>query len=350
MDENLPKIALVWRGDALERREARLVDSRFSAVAHALAQAGFAPEPCVFHEGAIPAVRAQLLGVAAALVWVNPLQDGLRRDRLDGLLREVADAGVLVSGHPDVIDRMGVKAVLWRTRDLGWGSDCGFHTEAADFAATFPARVAAGPRVLKPNRGNGGQGVWKVEAAGEGRVRVQAADGDPSPRTLSFAALFAARAPDFEEAGGLVDQAFQPRLTEGMVRCYMAGGRCAGFGRQKVRMLAPADAPHGPRLYSGPDDPRFQPLRRLMEGEWTPQLCRALNLAPDDLPLIWDADFLLGPPDAAGADSYVLCEINASSVSPMPDEAPVAIAAALAARLAPHASGTTRSAASQFQA
>jgi hypothetical protein len=41
----------------------------------------------------------------------------------------------------------------------------------------------------------------------------------------------------------------------------------------------------------------------------------------DALPVIWDADFLLGPKGEDGGDSYVLCEINASSVFPIPDEA-----------------------------
>jgi hypothetical protein len=329
------KVAIVWRGDAVERRERRLVDSRFAQLAHALTAKGFAPEPCVYHEAAGQAVQAQLLGCAAALVFVNPLQDGLRRTALDEILRAAAREGVLVSGHPDVIDRMGVKAVLWRTRALGWGSDVAFHDDACEFAETFPQRLAQGPRVLKPNRGNGGQGVWKVEAADAGQVSVQAADGDPSPRTLTLSALFSARAGDFSEAGGLVDQAWQPRIAEGMVRCYMSGDRVAGFGVQPVRALAPPSAgPGGPRLYSGPADPRFPRLRALMEEDWTPGLCAALGLAPADLPLIWDADFLLGPKDAASRDSYVLCEINASAVFPMPDEAPAAIAASLARRLA----------------
>jgi len=324
------KVAILWRGDARERRAARLVDSRFAAVAHHLSAAGFAPEPCIYHEAAAQAVKAQLLGAAAVLVFVNPLQDGLRRYELDALLREVAAEGVRVSAHPDVIDKLGVKAVLWRTRALGWGTDVHFHADAASFARAFPARLAAGPRVLKPNRGNGGQGVWKVEACGVGQVRVQAADGDPSPRTLWLSALIAARMSDFAEAGGLVDQAWQPRIAEGMVRCYMAGDKVAGFGAQPVRALAAADAgPGGPRLYSGPQDGRFQRLKALMEEDWTPGLMRMLGIAPDALPLIWDADFLLGPKQADGADSYVLCEINASSVFPIPAEAPKAVAAAL---------------------
>ena len=51
-----------------------------------------------------------------------------------------------------------------------------------------------------------------------------------------------------------------------------------------------------------------------------------LDLAPAGLPAIWDADFLLGPPDAAGLDTYVLCEINVSSVLPFPDIAADSIA------------------------
>jgi hypothetical protein len=35
---------------------------------------------------------------------------------------------------------------------------------------------------------------------------------------------------------------------------------------------------------------------------------------------------LYGPRDAAGADTYVLCEINVSSCFEIPDEAPAAIA------------------------
>jgi hypothetical protein len=119
-----------------------------------------------------------------------------------------------------------------------------------------------------------------------------------------------------------------------MVRCYLSGDRVAGFGRQRVRALAPADAgPFGPRLYSGPDDPRFERLRVLMEQDWTPALCRLLAITPDDLPVIWDADFLLGEPTAEGADRYVLCEINASSVFPIPEEAPAAMARTLLGKL-----------------
>jgi hypothetical protein len=47
-----------------------------------------------------------------------------------------------------------------------------------------------------------------------------------------------------------------------------------------------------------------------MEAEWTPHMMKLLDIGPDSLPIIWDADFLYGPRTASGEDTYVLCEIN----------------------------------------
>jgi hypothetical protein len=157
---------------------------------------------------------------------------------------------------------------------------------------------------------------------------VQEARSGTEPRAVPLADFIAERAGDFDPAvGGLVEQPFQARHLAGMIRCYMAGDRVAGFGHQLVRALAdPEDGPASPRQYSGPADSRFQRLRALMERDWTPGLARILSIDPDDLPVIWDADFLLGPRTTDGEDSYVLCEINASAVFPIPDEAPDALA------------------------
>ena len=63
-----------------------------------------------------------------------------------------------------------------------------------------------------------------------------------------------------------------------------------------------------------------------METEWTPQMMEILDIEAASLPIIWDADFLYGPPTALGKDTYVLCEINVSSCFAIPDQAPAAIA------------------------
>jgi hypothetical protein len=51
-----------------------------------------------------------------------------------------------------------------------------------------------------------------------------------------------------------------------------------------------------------------------------------LVLERSRLPVLWDADFLFGPKTANGEDTYVLCEINASCITPFPPEAPAKIA------------------------
>jgi hypothetical protein len=63
-----------------------------------------------------------------------------------------------------------------------------------------------------------------------------------------------------------------------------------------------------------------------METGWVPQMMEVLKLEAADLPIIWDADFLYGPRTQGGEDTYVLCEINVSSVFAIPDQAPTAIA------------------------
>jgi hypothetical protein len=70
-----------------------------------------------------------------------------------------------------------------------------------------------------------------------------------------------------------------------------------------------------------------------MEEEWLGALCQTLEIEPQSLPVIWDADFLYGPKTAAGEDSYVLCEINVSSVYPFPESAITPIAQAIKERL-----------------
>jgi hypothetical protein len=335
-DNKTFRVCVVWRGDAQARREASAEISRLRVIFAALARRRIAAEPCVWDEDLDADVRAQIAGADGVLVWVDPIsaQSGARRAALDALLREAAANGAFVSAHPDIVAKMGVKAVLHRTRALGWGSDTRFYETHLAFAGEFPARLAGGPKVLKQNRGNGGIGVWKVEAVGNGQVRVKEARGGAEPRMLALADFVAERAADFGAPGGLVEQPFQARHLEGMVRCYVAGDRVAGFGCQLVRALAdPEHGPAPPRLYSGPADPRFQKLRVLMERDWIPGLRQGLDIAPDDLPVIWDADFLLGPRTPEGDDSYVLCEINASSVFPIPDEAPDALADVVLDRL-----------------
>ena len=330
-----PAVAILSRGDFAARQNATSKTGRFADVFEALDAIGVEAHPAIYDESFADSVREHLLAVDGVLVWVNPIQDGRNRAGLDALLRDVAAQGVWVSAHPDVILKMGTKDVLYHTRAMGWGSDTALYQTAEAMRAELPTRLAAGPRVIKRNRGNGGQGVWKVERL-EPSPMVKVLDATKEISEELTLDDFIRRCAEYFDNGSVIDQAFQPRLGEGVVRCYMAGDRCAGFGHHKVKALVESPAARseaGPRLYTSNADPRFQRLRLMMEDEWTPQLISLLDIARCDLPAIWDADFMLGPVQADGSDSYVLGEINVSSVHPYPKEAPAEIARRVADRL-----------------
>lgn len=336
------RVAFVWRGERDVGGVPIGVSNRLSKAADALQALGVLVEAAPFDEAASDALRNQLLAVDGVLVWVDPLSDGRDRSVLDPLLRDVARAGVFVSTHPDVILKMGVKEVLFRTRDIDWSMDTDLYSTFEDFAARFPARVAAnGPRVLKQNRGNGGLGVWKVERIaadntdddGGAMVRVLHARRGSVDEELRLSDFIGRCADYFVGGGKLIDQAFQTRLLDGMLRCYMSQNKVVGFGHQLIKALvsAPAgQAPEepGPRIMHDADAPDFQRLRMHMERDWVPAMQSTLGIETNALPVLWDADFLYGPKDGAGRDTYVLCEVNVSAVSPFPDSAAMPLAEA----------------------
>jgi hypothetical protein len=322
-----PALALLYPGDRAMRDRADPNESRFAALFTACEAAGLRAEPAVYHDDFADEVAAQLRRVDAVQVWCNPIESGRRRDRLDALLREVADAGVLVSAHPDTILRMGTKDVLVATRELPFGSDVHRVDSQDELRVDLRQRLRAGARVLKQHRGHSGVGVWRVEvadASGE-RVRLRHAQRGSPEEVVEYDAMVQTMAPYFEpDAGGhMIDQAWQPRLVDGMVRAYLVGDRVGGFGHQAVNALYPsvggAPAPAaGPRLYCGEDDARFQDLKARLESGWIDQLRACVGVASDRLPLLWDMDFMHGAPAADGTSRHVLCEINVSSVSPFP--------------------------------
>jgi len=348
-DPKTGKVAILYPGDREARKNATPDNNRLAPIFHALADRGIHAQPAVYHDDFHEEVRRQLLSVDIVLVWMNPIQDGRDRTILDALLREVADEGVYVSTHPDVILKMGTKEVVYRTRDIGWGSDTHLYRDLDQMRRELPARLTPGKaRVLKQYRGNGGLGVWKVGLAEDTAlpqpdtmVRVRHARKGSVEEEMPLEAFFSICEPYFGGSGRMIDQAYQERLPEGMVRCYLVHNRVVGFGHQAVNALFPAppgaapdEAPQpGPRLYHPPTLPDFQRLKAQVEQAWVPAMQQLLDMDTVRLPILWDCDFLLGPPTASGEDTYVLCEINVSSVAPFPDSAPPYIADAVAARL-----------------
>lgn len=351
-----PKIGLLSRGDRHTRGQSARADTMLSPLVGAFAEMDVSAEPVVYFDDALDAVRNQLLGLDGVLVWVNPVQDGANRSRLDALLQEVAACGVWVCAHPDVILRMGTKEVLFTTRSLGWGTDTALYRSMRELTQRFPARLARRRvLVLKQGRGTGGAGVWKVElteprissqpdgAPGlDALVRTQHAETKDCATHVETLGKFLERCRGyFTWSGFLVDQPFRERLADGMIRAYMVHDKVVGFCHQwPTGLLGPdhagdrsADNPPAAQVMQDPDTPIYRPLRETLQTEWIPQMTSLLDLKSTALPVIWDADFLYGPPTATGADSYVLCEINVSAVWPYPQQAATTIARAALARV-----------------
>jgi hypothetical protein len=254
--------------------------------------------------------------------------------------------GPWVSAHPDTIMKMGTKEVLYRTRDLGWGTETRLYSTVDEFDKLFPIRLVNDRvRVLKQNRGNGGIGVWKVEALdSEARsVRVQhAAPRDDVTEEVTLAEFMNRCAAYLEGHGKLIDQPFAARVSEGMIRAYLVEREVVGFARQQpVSQDVDPNSPAPERVLGMPaaktmypaDEPEFAGLRNRLERDWVPGLSRLVDLAETEMPVLWDADFLYGPRTDRGANTYMLCEINVSSVIPFPEAVPTRVATAVKQRI-----------------
>jgi hypothetical protein len=343
------QVAILFPGDRQARLHATAENNRFADLFRAFAARAIGVEPAVYHDDFSEDVRQQLTQVDAVLVWSNPIEDGRDRTVLDSMLRDVAAAGVFVSTHPDIILKLGTKEVVYQTRAVGWGCDTHLYDSIERLRRELPKRLATGrARVLKQNRGHGGNGVWKVQLKDAtpspwlGTVlRVRHAKRGCTEEEMTLGEFSALCEPYFARSGRMIDQEYQERLPEGMVRCYLVHDHVAGFGHQAINALFPAaknappsEAPQpGPRLYHPPTKAEFQVLKQQLEQEWVPAVQQLLDIETDSLPILWDCDFLLGPKTANGDDSYVLCEINVSSVAPYPESAVPGIVEATARRI-----------------
>jgi hypothetical protein len=338
----------LWRAewDPVDSGKPIAENCRLNGMFTAFSALGVTAEPVVYSNETVEAVRDQLLGLDGVLVWVNPIEQGLDRSQLDPLLRDVDEAGVWVSAHPDVILKMATKQVLVDTAGMTWSAETHLYQTHEQLRVELPARLAArGPLVLKQHRGMGGEGVWKVDLdepdASPGEqilAQVQhAAKGSPSEHVPLDEFLHRCER-YFADGGLMVEQPFQARLSEGMIRVYLSHDQVVGFAHQYPTGLLPPTADGAPppptsKVFERASAAGYQALRARMESEWVPELQQIVGVDRNSLPVIWDADFLYGPKADSGEDTYVLCEINASSTFAFPEHAMPAVAQAALDRI-----------------
>ena len=203
-DSDLGRVAILYPGDLEIRRKATTENNRFATIFRALAGAGINAEPAVYHDDFCDEVREQLMRMDAVLVWMNPIQDGRDRTMLDAMLRGIADQGIYVSTHPDIILKMGTKQVLYETREMGWGSDTHLYRSLQEMRSELPPRLArdgvrrpdairAGARLIATNAdrycpvpGGGQPDAAAIIAAIEActNTRCEVVVGKPSPFTV----------------------------------------------------------------------------------------------------------------------------------------------------------------------
>ena len=316
------KVGLLFPG---KKGDATLETSRLTKLFAELEKNNFSTKALLYSDETVHEVEEEAQSMDLIIVWVNPIHKGRDRSVLDAMLTRVAETGVYVSTHPKVILKMGTKEVLYDTKNMSWGSDTQVFKTAEKLRQEFPNIIKQSARVLKQYRGSGGNGVWKVELVDPDsqQVAVLHAKRGSMVEIMELQDFMKKMDPYFIGSGHLIDQEFQNRLEEGMIRCYISLNKVIGFGHQFVTALVtpPGDEPLTPprRYYFSKTKPEFQDLKQLLENQWISELQEELKIDLFSLPLLWDANFLLGEKDAHGKDTYVLCEINVSSVYPYPD-------------------------------
>ena len=132
----------------------------------------------------------------------------------------------------------------------------------------------------------------------------RAAPRDDTTEDVALVEFMDSWSPYLDGPGRLVDQPFAPRLTEGMIRAYLVEREVVGFARQEpIPRSVDPNAPAPDRVLGMPsaktmsdaDAPEYRALRAPPRTRWVPEMCRVLGITDDELPVLWDADFLYGP-------------------------------------------------------
>jgi len=316
-------IALMIFGEPGSARNA-LTEEKYRKLAVHFKEKGFDVDSVVYHDSLAGKLAQGLTRYKAILVWVNPVEQGHDRKMLDALLSELAARGCFVSAHPDTILKLGTKEILYRAKETEFGGDIKLYHSLEDFKQNFFSSTGlTGIRVLKPYRGNGGNGVFKIDTTNfkNDRIIVTHAKSGSEERILTVDEFFREFESYFDLNDILIDQEWNQNIINGMVRCYLTGTKVSGFGYQEINALYPKKTP-SQRYYFSEDCGLFSDLRKVMENDWVSRLQQIAGVKNDMLPVIWDADFFINKLNTENTGKkYSLCEINTSSVSPFPDSA-----------------------------
>ena len=319
-------IVLLIFGEPGSARNA-LTEEKYRKLAAHLIENGYRVDSALYNDTISGKLEKELRRYNAILVWVNPIEQQGDRKILDALLMKLSAQGCFVSAHPDTILKMGTKEILYKVRETEFGGDVKLYQSFGDFKDRFIVSKP-GIRVLKQYRGNGGDGVFKIDTSDikNNKIYITHAKNGKEEKQLSvhsFPKMFESY---FNTNNMLIDQEWNQNIVNGMVRCYLSGSKVTGFGYQEINALYPKTEANpvfkkpSQRFYFSEDCGLFCDLKNIMEKSWIKQLQELTGTKTEMLPVIWDADFFINKINTENTSKkYSLCEINVSCVSPFPE-------------------------------
>ena len=94
-----PSIALMIYGDETSNRNA-ITEEKYKELAAAFSSAGCEVSSVLYNDNVAENLSLELLKYDAVLVWVNPIEQGNDRKKLDDLLRKIAQGVFLYLPTP----------------------------------------------------------------------------------------------------------------------------------------------------------------------------------------------------------------------------------------------------------
>ena len=319
-------IALMVYGEPGSTRNA-LTEEKYRKLAAYFIENGFDVDSVLYNDTISGKLESELTKYNAILVWVNPIEQQNDRKILDALLMGLSAKGCFVSAHPDTILKMGTKEILYKARETEFGGDVRLYHSFNDLKERF-LKTRTGIRILKQYRGNGGDGVFKIDISNiqNNKISVTHAKNGNEENVVTVDDFFKMFESYFNTRNMLIDQEWNQNIVNGMVRCYLSGSKVTGFGYQEINALypitetSPVFKKPSQRFYYSEDCGLFRDMKSIMENRWVAQLQEISGVKNEMLPVIWDADFFINKINTENtSEKYALCEINVSCVSPFPE-------------------------------
>lgn len=239
-------------------------------------------------------------------------------------LKKLADSGISLHTHPDVMINLDFKDILEKLKNslVGDKGTIFYHT-FKEFKKEFPAILEKYRiRVLKTNYGSTGEGVYLVSLRDdESVICTEAVDNIKYfyENIDEFLKAFKDKFDHddssevyFKGKSGFVGCRYLPRIAEGEIRVLLVKDKIVSIVHKR-----PANGEFSATLFSGakytynnPDEPKYKEVVK-MSLKGLKDIENHLN--NQEYPLLWTMDYIMDY-DKKGKDKYVLSEINCSCV------------------------------------